>query len=921
MSADRYESDPNQWKSEARNSRNSQKSRPSEVKAPYASRHDYDDSRGEASRVARQDSHAMAMSYGTLRSSPAYSLEISPAPSSSLPLRQKPVDVKKGLIPVMARNVERIMNSPDFLICYCVNNSSESSGGNSKGSGTLSGETLIKRFVRTNSHSDILGTITDYREYLICFARSTKKMPENVAGQDGIMLVKFATLRWQDLLKLLHCLETPKHDTEKQKGLRILNFLVRSQWRSMGDPNTTKVGLLPVLEVRPAQVRTQDSSSAGRKGLDSVMRSFLEEHPHGLRNLETYLKGLRVEVQNKKDEHIPRYSRTITGLARPADGLGSKALLGPPHVKYGGGSQDVSFYFNPNGKGDRIANGELKSHKAEYMTVARYFEERRKQPIDDTKLPVINVGTRSKPTYVPPELCLLQVQQTSKASVLSVGDLWDIASTANSTGQVKNRDGTSPLRYAGLRYPVADALPDCQVRVTTKVILIPGRTKPEPMIQYTFGKQVKTESRSRGAGSVASIARESSTKVGVLIVGPSSPARSEEVSKKLRVLQDRLVQLGFSCERSFTSPTVVALDCRELSREVRLEIGTRLKSVAQHADVVVVVLPSKMQSLYDYVKRQSDIVLGISTVCVLAPRLKASKNINGYFSHVALKLHLMNGGQNKVIKSSRNTVFSPETTMIVGLDTLTPPKGTESGARGVAAVVASSASNLSQWPAEFQVLGSRPLHEAFSDLLRGRCNLWERGNKRKLKNVIIYYNGSTACPDDVASFREACGVNMTLITVKKAHGAALETLPSGEGGEKQPTASAAIIVRSDHGVQWDFIVQGQKREKPDKISSNPQEKSTILPVRYSVVHDSIFIPADAKEELEDLTHDMCYLSGCSSSVVSKTLPLHYVKLLCDRLRSYMRPWYHPKDKDHPKKSMTQDSVQVHESIMDTMFYV
>ena len=89
------------------------------------------------------------------------------------------------------------------------------------------------------------------------------------------------------------------------------------------------------------------------------------------------------------------------------------------------------------------------------------------------------------------------------------------------------------------------------------------------------------------------------------------------------------------------------------------------------------------------------------------------------------------------------------------------------------------------------------------------------------------------------------------------------------------------------------------------------------------MHDSIFSLANAKEELEDLTHDICYLSECSSSVVSKSLPLHYVKLLCDRLQSYVRPWYeyHPEDKDHLEKPMTLDSIQVHESTRDTMFYV
>ena len=58
------------------------------------------------------------------------------------------------------------------------------------------------------------------------------------------MLVRFAILRWQDMLKLLHCVETSKHDAEKENRLRILNFFFMSQWRSMGDPYTTKAGLL-----------------------------------------------------------------------------------------------------------------------------------------------------------------------------------------------------------------------------------------------------------------------------------------------------------------------------------------------------------------------------------------------------------------------------------------------------------------------------------------------------------------------------------------------------------------------------------------------------------------------------------------------------------------------------------------------------
>lgn len=105
-----------------------------------------------------------------------------------------------------------------------------------------------------------------------------------------------------------------------------------------------------------------------------------------------------------------------------------------------------------------------------------------------------------------------------------------------------------------------------------------------------------------------------------------------------------------------------------------------------------------------------------------------------------------------------------------------------------------------------------------------------------------------------------------------------------------------------------------------------------LPVRYTVVHNDTFTAPDTKREFEDLTHDMQYLSGCSTTVVSKTLPIHYVGLLRERIAIFVRSWYCPQNvstggvatketKELGRHEMSQDSIKVHGDIKDEKFYI
>ena len=886
-----------------------------------------------SARISKRDGGTEAASSQSPHSPRKDPPKVPAESTGKLDLRPKPVS---RAIPaesmVLARNLKQTMHSNTNLICYRINDSPSSMNIGSKGSVR---EGLVKSFIHANFNPSHSYTMTDYRDYLILFSRSPQASSSlvNSGHANGTQkalftLEEFATVRWRDALRFLHSGELPTKPDEKDGVLSIFRVLL-NQRRSLENPDIATARSVTALEFRSNNFGLTESPPAKRQQLAVVMEKFLSVDPDNLRGLETYLKGLRVQVCQKQDEDPGSNSckeKTITSLARPDDGHESKVSSPPRVVKYGGGSNDVSFYYNSNSKGcDRAneASGQLKSG---YVTVTQYFQIHKGEKIRRPDLPLVNVGTRSKPTYIPPGFCILPEPHGNNASELSFGNLEEIISTANIPKWINNCEGKGEVRYPGLKMPLARDLRDCQVSITAQSLLIPCRIKKSPTIVYANEEKVETLS---GAWKIEAIKlnrspSRSTYKVAVLTVGSSQWTGKEQVSKTLKALGDRLRHHGIAVD-SIELPKNVAMEHRKFDKHVHEGFQSELTSLVKtKPDVVVVVLPFEMRPLYDCIKRQCDLKIGIHNVCVIAPRF--ASNDNGYFFQIALKINLKCGGQNQHLKSGQKRAISLETTMIVGIDTITPPKKANEGARGVAAVVASLGGTLSQWPAAVQVLGNKPLHHEFSGLLKSRLDIWrKKHDNASPENMIIYHNGQAekACIDEISRFQRSCRIKMTLIAVSKDHHANMQTLRFlDEAAKEKAIPNGAMIVRSrDDDKTWEFVVQGHK---PFKAGTAPPVVSVVnatLPVRYSVLHDDIFSASDAREELEDLTHDMRYLSGCSTSSVSSTLPIYYVGLLCNRVQSYVRPWYHPKKKDQVRDAMSQDTVKIAKSIENTMFYI
>jgi len=886
------------------------------------------------------------------------------SPRSSPKLGRTPVQSSKlgtagsSTEMVLACNMKQTMPSNTFVHCYRINASSPNRQHSSKGEIDTMREGPIRRLIHSISDPAHVGVMTDYRNYLILFSRSKDCQDQLGPHKDEVSVTKGPLLvQWKHILKFLHSSEIPKDQEYKNVLLNIVN-VVSGQWRSSKGPWTTKAMSLPLFEVQRKAVKAIEGSAAkdDKRTVATVMQEYLSCNAGNLHGLEHYLKGLRIQVTRPRMQgpsNKSQVQKKIVGLARPDDGHGSGVSSPLRVTQFGAGSNDVSFYFNASTRDRNKATVASSKLHSQYITVARYFEGHNGQKIKEKNLPLVNVGSRSKPTYYPPEFCsLVASPDSNNCSAFSFGEVTGIVGTANIPKWINNYGGKCEIRFPGLKMPLANSLSDCQIGIKPQSLHLPSRVKGGPEIEFPPGKVIETTTGTWKYDSIALSTGKTGLKVAELLIGPTQWSGNKQISETIGNLRSLLKRLKIPLDGAVDRETI-DMAHRKFNTTVQEKITGVLESLVQkNFDAVLVVLPFEMKPLYDYVKCQCDIKFGIHSMCVIRSKLVC--NDYRLFNHLALKLNLKTGGQNQALSSVARKTLRMEETMVVGVQIILPPKLAVSNTKGFVATVASSGA-LSQWPAHVQVFDEKPLNGVFLALLQDRMKAWntqlrkpnatQNGTQAHQKqqqglsrNVLIYHNGPAhkACIDAISSLKQRDSeIRVTLIEVFQDHQADVQLPLSLQDATNQKFVKrSAVVVRTmEADKTWEFIIHGHTTGtyEPSEPKSMPKRKA--LPVRYSVAHDDIFSSSDgrdgAREELEDLTHDMSYLAGCSTSVVSSTLPIYYVGLLCNRIQSYVRPWYHPKPRPEsedesevgPIKPMTQDVVTVNSLIKDSMFYI
>ena len=375
-------------------------------------------------------------------------------------------------------------------------------------------------------------------------------------------------------------------------------------------------------------------------------------------------------------------------------------------------------------------------------------------------------------------------------------------------------------------------------------------------------------------------------------------------------------------------------------------------------DILLVVLPDKDTALYNRIKRFSDLIEGIHTVCVLGKEDEHERGeklykCNGtYFANVALKFNLKLGGTNHTLNDVDLGIISRGKTMVVGEDVVHPSPGSEKAS--VASMVANNYKDLAQWPVDLRVQvrkGKEMLDKAY-EMLETRLALWKKCHKVFPETILVYRDGVSesqyqqVLDEELEAMRDGCRTlyynarqdppRFTLIIVGKRHHTRFFPPTNHPDSDDRGNPKRGLVVNRviTEARNWDFFLQ-----------SHNALQGHARPAHYYVLWDEIFTHAKLEsvhqailpgirpaDNLERLTHSMCYLFSRAAKAVSIPAPVYYADIACERANRYLAEistgsesaWTDSTKKTDGQRDKLrwelQEKIKVNESLKDSMFY-
>lgn len=694
--------------------------------------------------------------------------------------------------------------------------------------------------------------------------------------------------------------------------------------------------------------------------LDQLIRVFFQSNNRSRGALAQFLKGIRITTnhlkakKNRSGETIIR-AKTIRGLAVPNDGHTSAH---PPRVKeFGAGPKDVKFWLEQPAQTAKPSPTPKKkpgkSGPAEdsYISVYDYFKDTYNIQVNDSSVPVINVGTQGNPSYLPAQVCVVLSGQHAKKK-LSPGQTTKMISFAVRSPAANAKSIVSKgLHTIGVPNDAFPQLNKFGVAVTSELITVQGRVLAEPSLMYGDKQQVRVM-----GGSWSMVPRPnlklkfSSPKVlqkwSCLHIrmeqGPGDP----EVAGLLEKFRNILKSMGIAAPEPLRARWCVRPDMSKLEEVFK-------SAVAFAVPLILVILPAGNMREYNMVKQLADVRYGIHTICAIESKITKVQGQDQYLRNLALKVNLKLGGDNQVVQAPSLGLITEEKTMVVGIDVTHPSPGSSSQAPSVSAMVASVNAKLGQWPGilGLQEASRQEMVSNLGAMLKTRLKMWcQQGRHKEYpENILVYRDGvsegqySTVLERELPQLRAACrevypapdqqkGLpHITLIVVGKRHNTRFYVTKESDA-DRSGNSKAGTVV--DRGVtearSWDFFLQ-----------SHAAIKGTARPAHYFVLLDEIFRQRYAKtpgknvaDELQMVTQAMCYVFGRATKAVSYCTPAYHADILCERARCYLSHVFEPDSTDSVAPSTAGNNgptqadlndwanrIAVHPRLHDTMFYV
>ncbi|CAL4940068.1 unnamed protein product [Urochloa decumbens] len=539
-------------------------------------------------------------------------------------------------------------------------------------------------------------------------------------------------------------------------------------------------------------------------------------------------------------------------------------------------------------------NLKFRDRSGKDYTVLGYFKEHYNHDIQFRKLPCLQIG-RSKPCYVPMELCMvcegqkflgkLSDEQTSK--MLKMG----CQRPSERKGLIK---AVVEGAFAARSNSYADQF---SLQVSKDMTELSGRILLPPKLKLGNGGRIKdiTPDRYDRQWNLmdSHVAEGSKIKSWALISFGGSPEHQSFVPKFINQLSSRCEKLGILLnKKTVVSPLFERI---HLLNNVGI-LENKLKKIQEAASgnlqLLICVMERKHRGYAD-LKRIAETSIGVVTQCCLYSNL--SKLSFQFLANLALKINAKLGGCNVALYNSLPCqiprIFSDkEPVMFMGAD-VTHPHPLDDSSPSVVAVVASM-----NWPSANKYT-SRMRSQTHRkeiierlDVMAG--DLLEEFVKEvgKLPSRIIFFRDGVSetqfykvLTEELQAVRLTCSrypgykPSITFVVVQKRHHTRLFHREKNDGSthysDQNVPPGTVVDTVITHPREFDFY-----------LCSHWGTKGTSRPTHYRVLWDENNFKSD---EMQQLIHNLCYTFARCTKPVSLVPPAYYAHLAAYRGRLYL----------------------------------
>ncbi|KAI0483833.1 ribonuclease H-like domain-containing protein [Xylaria cf. heliscus] len=630
--------------------------------------------------------------------------------------------------------------------------------------------------------------------------------------------------------------------------------------------------------------------------------------------------------KSKKDRYI---QKVICGLADRSDGTGKTR---PTVPQLGARARDVKFYLRAPAPAGFQANA--------LCSVADYYKKRYGYTVDPN-YPVVNVGTKVKPVYMPAEF--VEVIDGQPVRRKTTPDETRNMISFSCRSPFANATSISTYGRQVLGLDNSQSLSRFGIQVGKALLTVQGRELPPPVIVYTDAKQPKSSKLVQVREGEWNMENVRVVKPGKRIErwfcisideGYQAPDKHDQVLSGMKKWVNFLQSQGIDIASTPLGGTVTHVTVTQSPTEAIKP--TFLKMQQHNPQLVFVVLPGKKTDtrIYNEVKKLCHIDFGYQSQAVLAANL-VKQNLQ-IFANLGLKINLKMGGVNHRLGNGV-TIVKQKPTMIVGYDVTHPTNlaGNSRGVPSLAGMVASVDSDLGQWPGTAWAQSARQemLDNTLEERFAQRLRLFQKHSNRLPENIIIFRDGVSegqyeqVLQVELPMIREACKkiypatqrAKISLIVSVKRH--QTRFYPTNERNTvKSRNIKNGTVV--DRGVTqapfWDYYLTAHKGLQ-----------GTSRPAHYTVLIDEVFEASAgslAANQLINLTFELCHLFGRATKAVSICPPAYYADILCTCHRVLYADYFENSDTMSIMSGATEDTSNiparvVHENLRDTMYYL